>query len=56
MQSGNTDSPTADQSEIMAHDTEHSLSTSDVPRPFVYERSTCKEFPTAVVGDVGTCN
>jgi ankyrin repeat protein len=55
MQSGNTDSPTADQSEIMAHDTEHSLSTSDVPRPFVYERSTCKEFPTAVVGDVGTC-
>jgi hypothetical protein len=55
MQSGNTDSPTADQSE-MAHDTERSRSTSDVSRPFVYERSTCKEFPTAVVGDVGTCN
>jgi ankyrin repeat protein len=30
-------------------------SSSNVPDKFAYKRSECKEFPTAVVGDVGTC-
>ena len=29
--------------------------TPDGPTGFVYRRSSCEKFPTAVVGDVGTC-
>ena len=45
------DLPSSSKSE-MANDTN---SNANGTSRFVFKRSQCKEFPTAVVGDVGTC-
>ena len=52
MQFNEADLPSSSSESEMANDTN---SNANGTSRFVFKRSQCKEFPTAVVGDVGTC-
>ena len=52
MQFSEADLPSSSSESEMANDTN---SNANGTSRFVFKRSQCKEFPTAVVGDVGTC-
>ena len=51
----NIDSSTPDDSRRPGNELNQDMDDEDTPKPYKYKRSNFEGFPTAIVGDVGTC-